>query len=172
MLERVQHELRFPLRMQEVAGPAQVRTRGAQGNALFAFRNRRQVEVHPALLLQEMPDEIVGMEPLHDHHDGVLRLVVEPGEQGVAVPLLVSFTCRLRAGILRLHGIVNDDQVAAAARERPAGRSRQTVAPERGREFQLGVFGRTDPRVRKQPIVQSRSHYRAAIVGMFAGQCF
>src|SRR6266516_3530513 len=32
-------------------------------------------------------------------------------KQGVAIPLLVSFTCRLRAGILRLHGIVNDDQV-------------------------------------------------------------
>ena len=72
MLELIQHGLRFPLRVQEIAGPAQMRARGAQRNALFAFRNRRQIEVHPALLLQQMADEIVDVEPLHDDYDGVL----------------------------------------------------------------------------------------------------
>ena len=139
---------------------------------MFAFRNRRQIEVRPAVLLQQMANEIVDMEALHDHDDGVLGLVVETGEQRVGVPLLGTFACCFRIGILRLHGIVDDDEVAAAAGERAADRGRQPVASERGRELQLGVLGRADPGVRKQAIVQRRAHDRAAVVGVFAGESF
>ena len=79
-------------------------------------------------------------------------LVVETGEQRVGVPLLGTFACRFRKGILRLHGVVDDDKVAAAAGERPADRGRHTVASERGRELQFGILCRADPSVRKQPV--------------------
>ena len=39
----------------------------------------------PAFLLQKMADQIIDVEPLHHHHDGVPGLVVETGEQGVGV---------------------------------------------------------------------------------------
>jgi hypothetical protein len=35
-----------------------------------------------------MTDKVVGMQPLHDHDDGVVDLVVQAAEQRVRVPLL------------------------------------------------------------------------------------
>ena len=40
-----------------------------------------------AAVLEKMTDEVVDMEPLHDHDDGILGLVVEAGQQRVGGPL-------------------------------------------------------------------------------------
>src|SRR5205807_10241541 len=104
---------------------------------------------------QEMADQIVGMEPLHHDHDGVLYFVVESTEEGVAEPLDAIIAGHFRPRILRLYGVVNDNEITAAARERAAGRSRQTAASARGRELELGILCRADPGVRKQAGIQS-----------------
>ena len=89
---------------------------------MFAFGNRRQIEVRPAVLLQQMADKIVHVQALHDHDDGVLALVVQTAKQRVRVPLLGAFARRFRIGVLRLQRIVDDDEVAAAAGEGAADR--------------------------------------------------
>jgi hypothetical protein len=105
-------------------------------------------------LLQQMADKIVHVQALHDHDDGVLALVVQTAKQRVRVPLHGTFAHRLRMGVLRLLGIVDDDEVAAAAREGAPNRGRQPVSPSRGRELQFGVLGRADPSIREQAVVE------------------
>ena len=55
----------------------------AEGNEVFRFRNRRQIEVRPATLLQKVADQSVKMQMRHDDDDGILGLGVETGEQRV-----------------------------------------------------------------------------------------
>src|SRR6266581_2652599 len=83
-----------------------------------------------------------------------------------------GFPCGFRNGILRFHGIIDDDKISTAARQCPADGCRQAIASERTGEFQLSVLARADPRLRKDAPVHVRPHDRAAIVGMFARQSF
>ena len=56
----------------------------------------RKVQVPPATLLEEMADEIVGMEALHDDDDRAVVLVIEARQQCVGIPLLQRFPCDSR----------------------------------------------------------------------------
>src|SRR5262249_9689727 len=101
----------------------------AEWDAEVGLSDRRQIEVRPALLFQQMADRIVQVKALHNHDDGVLGLVIETAEQRVGVPLLGIFAGSFRIGVLRLERVINDDEVAAAAGE---GRSRSRAGSLRG----------------------------------------
>jgi len=74
--------------MQQIADPAAVAAICAEPNSRVFFRDRRKVQMCPTSLLEEMTDQIIWVEPLHDHNDRALGLVVEPRQQRVRVPLL------------------------------------------------------------------------------------
>ena len=51
----------------------------SQRHALLTFRNCRQVQNGPTILLQEMSNQIIHVQALRYDDYGVLSLVVEPG---------------------------------------------------------------------------------------------
>ncbi len=53
------------------------------------------------------------MDPLHDHYDRSLALIIESRYQRVREPLIEDFAPGFRLGINRLLRIVDDEQVAA-----------------------------------------------------------
>src|SRR5262245_19265457 len=83
-----------------------------------------------------------------------------------------AFPRSFRIGALRLHPIVDDNDVSAAAREGAPDRSREPAPAEGGLELQLGVFGTADPGLREQPTVQRRTHERPTVVGVLARKLF
>ena len=91
---------------------------------MLGLGNRGQVEVGPATLFQQVTDQVVRVQALHDDHDGVGNLVVEAREQGVAIPLLGGFSDGFRGGVLWLRGVIDDDEIPAAAGEGAPDRSR------------------------------------------------
>src|SRR5712671_4195315 len=56
----------------------------------------------PLLLPEDMADEIVFVQPLHDYDDGAVPLVIEPAVEGVVVPLVGGLPLRLGERLLRL----------------------------------------------------------------------
>ena len=42
---------------------------GADGDVMFALGDRRQIEVGPAALVQQMACEVIDMKALHHHHN-------------------------------------------------------------------------------------------------------
>jgi hypothetical protein len=86
--------------MKQVANPPGVVTPGADLDALLGHGNRRQIEISPSTSLNEMPCQIAHMKPQ---------------------PL---------AGRIRICGfdrVVNDDEIAAASRQRPSDRGSVSV---------------------------------------------
>jgi hypothetical protein len=74
----IESGLRFPLGVKHVAGPTPMATSCAKTvNAIF-LRDGRQIQMCPTTLLQEMTDEVIGMEPLHDDDYRAFGLMVEP----------------------------------------------------------------------------------------------
>ena len=44
----------------------------------------------PSLLVQEIGNEVIDMQPLHDDHDCVVSLIVEPREQRIADAIVLN----------------------------------------------------------------------------------
>src|SRR5438067_4612344 len=128
--------------MENIARLADMLASWTQKNALLRLSNGWQVQMRPASLIEKMGDEVVDVQSLHHDDDCVLDLIVEPGEQSVAIPLHLIIACQIGIGVLRLERIVQDDEISAAAGERAPDRCRQSRAPRRGGEFRLGVLGR------------------------------
>jgi hypothetical protein len=70
-----------------------------------------------AAVLEKVTDEVVDVQALHAHDDGVLGLVVEAGQQRVGVPLPKIVAGGLGLSLLGLQGIVDDQEVTATARQ-------------------------------------------------------
>src|SRR5262249_26442439 len=87
-LQLIQRDLGFSLRVKQIADLAPVATIWTKTDNRVLFRDRRKVQMSPTSLLEEMTDEVIGMEPLHDDDDRALGLMVEPRQQRVRVPLL------------------------------------------------------------------------------------
>src|SRR5262249_4354995 len=81
---------------------------------LFELGNRRQIKMTPALLLEQVTNQIALMQALHHHDNGTAFFVVEPRQQGAAIPLDGPRPRRLRHAIRRFGRVVNDNDVAAA----------------------------------------------------------
>ena len=80
--------------------------------------NRRQVEMEPATLFQQMAGQVIDMEPLHDDDDRILALVVESRGKGVAEPVFQRCAHLRRHRISRLLWIVDYDQRSTSSGER------------------------------------------------------
>src|SRR5215472_2390988 len=87
------------------------------------------------------------MEALHDDRDPARPLVVESSEKCVVVPVIRCLTDGVREGVGRLHWVIDDDVVGAAAREYAADRGREPVAQRGGNEFldRLLLWGEPGP---------------------------
>ena len=109
----------FALGVQRFAGPATnafapngvSTTRLSSSSAIAGKRDDL-----PPFLLQDMADEIVFVQPLHDDDDRALGLVVEARIERAVEPFVGGGSAALRHGVARLQRIVDDDEVGAAAR--------------------------------------------------------
>ena len=82
---------------------------------LVGFGDCRKAHDLPLLLPEDMADEIVFVQPLHDYDDGAVPFVIEPAVEGVVVPLVGGLPLRLGERLLRLQRIVDHDDVGAAS---------------------------------------------------------
>ena len=62
---------------------------------LIGFGDGRKAEHLPSLLRENMADQIVLVQPLHDDDDGAMPLVVEPAVERVVKPLFGSPPLRI-----------------------------------------------------------------------------
>src|SRR5207248_5731791 len=87
----------FALRMENVADCALEQASPERTDDvvhLFGFSDRGKHQYVPAFLLQDMTDQVVLMQPLHNDDDAAPRLVIEPAEERVVVPFIDRVTAR------------------------------------------------------------------------------
>src|SRR5207248_889910 len=77
------------------------------------FGDRRKAQDFPVLLAEDVADEVVFVQPLHDDDDGAALLIVLPAVEGVVVPLVGGLPLRVGERLLRLQGIVDQDDIGA-----------------------------------------------------------
>ena len=100
--------------VQQLPGSPCVETPGADLNALRSLGDGRQIQMHPFLLIEDMADQVIDVETLHDDDDDVVDLAVQPRVQRTVVPLLVRLPLGLGEGVGGLQWVVDDDDVTAA----------------------------------------------------------
>ena len=81
---------------------------------LVGFGDRRKAEDLPRFLRENVADEVVLVQSLHDDDDAAAALVVEPAVEGVVVPLIGGFALRLGERLLGLQRIIDNADVGAA----------------------------------------------------------
>ena len=116
-----------------------------------------------------MADQVVFVQPLHDDHDGAFGLVVEARQERGIEPFVDGIAPRVRPRFLGLQGIVDDDEIGAAAGEHTAHRGGQTKAAARGGEFRDGLFVRRECGF-EQRAVEARVDQSAAVATELVGQ--
>jgi hypothetical protein len=109
------------------------------------------------------------VQPLHDHDDGGVPLVIEPVVEGVVVPLVGGLPLRLGERLLRLQRIVDQDDVGAASGQHAAGGGGEPVAVPGGDEFLHRVAVRCQAGWKDLPIPRAH-HDAAAIAGQLVGE--
>jgi hypothetical protein len=102
---------------------------------LIGFGDRRKAQEFPGLLAEDVADQVVFVQPLHDDDDGAMPLVVEPAVQGMIEPLIGGLPLRFGERLLRLQRIIDQDDVGAASGQHAAGRGGEPVALAGGVEF-------------------------------------
>ena len=63
-----------------------------------------------AVLLLQVADKILLVNALHQHHNPSGLLVVQPGQQGLAVPIDSAFAHDLRKSIAQFNWVVDNEQ--------------------------------------------------------------
>ncbi|MGV6876517.1 hypothetical protein ACUSIJ_28090 [Pseudochelatococcus sp. B33] len=135
----VQHALRLPLRVEQVASRVEMEEALADGHPHVLGGDGCEVEMGPASGLEHMPDQIVHMEALHDEDDGVVELFIEAGKQRFVEPVIGILPEQVGPCVTRLHGVIdNDDRTAAPGQGAAHGR-RQAEAPASGADFIFGM---------------------------------
>ena len=92
------------------------------------------------------------MQPVHDHDDDTVTLVVQPAVEGMVEPVVGRLALGLRQGLLGLQGVVDDDDVGTSPGQHAADRGGEPAALRRRVEFgRRGALrreaGREDPAV-------------------------
>ena len=96
----------------------------------------------PAAVPQEFAREIVLVEALHDENDGALLLVIEAGQKRRPIPIIDGTPGILRLSVASLHGIIDNDDIGAAAGEGAADGNGEAPAAFGRHAFGLGVLGK------------------------------
>jgi hypothetical protein len=118
----------------------------------------------PTFLLEDMADEVVLMQTLHDDDDRALGLVIEARIERSVKPFIGGDASALRHGVTGFQRIVDDDDVCAAAGENAADRRRQAKAALCCDKFLQRRPGRREAR-REQTAIPGGPHDRAAVAG-------
>jgi hypothetical protein len=117
------------LRMQRVAGGAEVDAAMLQRQALRGVGDGGQVEMRPGAgprvagrkaAREQLPREVLRMQPMLHQHDGAGGGVVQGGEGGGAEPVRHGAAGARGTGGLDLERVVNQQDVPAAPREATA----------------------------------------------------
>ena len=113
--EAVQGVERLAVGVQRLAAPVHEVSRSQDRldlMHLIGFGDRRKPHDFPGLLREDVADEIVLVQPLHDDDDGAAPLVVEPAVERVVVPLVGGFALRVGKRLLRLQGVIDNATAA------------------------------------------------------------
>jgi hypothetical protein len=130
--------------------------------------DRGKREDVPAFSSQDVADEIVFVQPLHDDDDYALGFVVQAGIERSVEPFVGGDAAALRHRVAGFQGIVDDDEIGAASGQHAADRGRQPKTARRRDEFLQCRTVRGQPRG-EQGSIPRRHHYRPAVAGEFIG---
>src|SRR5207237_10046963 len=81
---------------------------------LVLFGDGREAQNFPLLMAEDVADEVVFMEPLHDDDYGAMLLVVLPAVEGVVIPFVGELPLCVGDRLLGLERIIDKDDVGAA----------------------------------------------------------
>jgi hypothetical protein len=135
---------------------------------LVFLGDRREPDDLPVFLVQDVSDQIVLMQALHDHDDGARGLVVEAAQQRIVVPFVDRVAPGFRQGIVRLERIVDDDDIGATAGQDAADRRRHSGSLLGGGEVVDGLSLREPGG--KQRLVPGGVHDVAAVACQLVGE--
>jgi hypothetical protein len=108
---------------------------GVHDDALVVFGDSGQAEDVPVFLRQNMTDQIVLVQPVHDQHDGTLLLVIEPAVEGVVEPFVGALPVGFGQCLLGLQRVVDDDYIRTPSGQHAADRGGDATALRRRLEF-------------------------------------
>jgi hypothetical protein len=92
----------------------------------------------PPLLFQDMADQIILMQALHDDDNHTLGFIIEARVECPVEPFVDSQAPTLRQRVAGLQRIVDDDQIRAATGENAPDRCRQSKSTLGRNEFLQG----------------------------------
>src|SRR5450830_78556 len=98
----------------------------------------------PAAMFEQSTGKIINMQPLHDNHDCVLGLVIEPGADGAGEPVPYALARAGGHGLVRFHWVIDDNDIAAAASERATDRGGVAEPTTAGFELGFGILSGND----------------------------
>src|SRR5438552_17357833 len=81
---------------------------------LVLFGDGREAQNFPRLLAEDVADEVVFVQPLHDDDYGAMLLVVLPAVEGVVIPFVGELPLCVGGRLLGLERIIDQDDVGAA----------------------------------------------------------
>jgi len=133
------------------------------------FGDRREAEHFPRLQAENVADEVVLVQPLHDDRDVVRALVVEPAVKGVDEPLVAALPLRLGLRLFGLQRVIDQNRAGPASGQHPTGGGGEPIALAGGDELLhgLAVGGKTG---REDPSIPRAHHDAAAIAGELVGE--
>jgi hypothetical protein len=121
------------------------------------------------LLREDVADQVIFVQPLHDDDDGAMPLVVEPAVEGVVEPIIGGLPLRLGERLLRLQRIVDQNDVGAASSQHAAGRGGEPITLAGGDEFLHRLAVRRQAG-RKDLTIPRAHHDAPAIAGELIGE--
>jgi hypothetical protein len=134
--------------------------------AFVLLGNRRKGDHLPRLMFEHVPDKVILVEPLHDQNDAAAVLVIEATEQAVVVPFVDRLALRIREGLIGLEGIIDDNDVAAAAGQNAAHGGGEAEALAGRHKFLHGLLLRRQTGGKKA-LIKGAVHDSPAVAGVF-----
>ena len=136
---------------------------------LVLFGDCREAQNFPLLLAEDVADQVVFVQPLHDDDDGATALVVLPAVEGVVEPFVGGLPLRLGERLLRLQRIVDQDDVGPASGQHAAGGGGEPITLAGSDEFLHRLAVRRQAG-RKHPPIPRAHHDAAAIASELIGE--
>jgi hypothetical protein len=112
---------------------------------LVVLGDCREAHDLPILLAQNVADQIILVQPVHDQDDRTLPLVIEATVEGMVEPLVCRPPLALRQRLFGFQRIIDDDQVGAAPGQDPANRGGEPATKCGRLELRHGLALRGKP---------------------------
>ena len=105
-----------------------------------------------------MAYQIIFVESLHDDNDASGRFIIETTDQRMVIPVIYSLALCVRIGFLGLERVVDDNEIPASTRQKPAYRRGQPAAIHRCLEIVYRLAGRSQASRAEGVPVELRHH--------------